>query len=224
MNMPIYHDTQTPRPFVDPSIPRDRGLFPEDVEAAQGAAKPDHIYMDAMGFGMGCSCLQITFQAWNVGEARRIYDALIPVGPIMLALTAAAPIFRGYLADVDCRWDVIAGSVDDRTPEERGQKVRRVSRTALTSQPLQSAPRVIPKSRYDSVDCYLAHDPANRPEYNDNDMPIDPEIKQTLVDRGVDDLLANHIAHLFIRDPLVVFSETIDQDDSISSDHFEVRS
>ena len=54
-------------------------------------------------------------------------------------------------------------------------------------------------------------------------MPIDAEIKQTLVDRGVDDLLANHIAHLFIRDPLVVFSETIHQDDSISSDHFEVR-
>ena len=24
--------------------------------------KPDHIYMDCMGFGMGCSCLQMTFQ------------------------------------------------------------------------------------------------------------------------------------------------------------------
>jgi len=79
--------------------------------------------MDAMGFGMGCSCLQITFQAYNLEEARRVYDALVPVGPIMLALTAAAPMFRGYLADVDCRWDVIAGSVDDRTDEERGKKV-----------------------------------------------------------------------------------------------------
>jgi hypothetical protein len=27
------------------------------------------------------------------------------------------------LADVDARWDVIAGSVDDRTEEERGLKV-----------------------------------------------------------------------------------------------------
>jgi len=34
--------------------------------------------------------------------------------------------------------------------------------------------------------------------------------------------MANHIAHLFIRDPLVIFSETLDQDDSVSSDHFEV--
>lgn len=69
-----------------------------------------------------------------------MYDALIPVGPIMvfvfcapmhilayasaqLALTAASPIWRGYLSDVDCRWNVIAGSVDDRTAEERGRVV-----------------------------------------------------------------------------------------------------
>lgn len=39
---------------------------------------------------------------------------------------------------------------------------------------------------------------------------------------GIDDLLAKHIAHLFIRDPLVVFSEAIDLDDTTSTDHFEV--
>lgn len=138
--MPIYRDTNTPDPFIDPAIPWDRNHFPGDkgilhlympnhdadikgTEAKEGAALPNNIYMDAMGFGMGCSCLQITFQAYNLEEARRVYDALVPVGPIMLALTAAAPMFRGYLADVDCRWDVIAGSVDDRTDEERGKKV-----------------------------------------------------------------------------------------------------
>lgn len=108
-------------------------------EAKNGAALPNHIYMDAMGFGMGCSCLQMTFQACSVKEALRVYDALVPMGPIMvclfnttpkawltllqLALTAASPAWRGYLADVDCRWNVIAGSVDDRTEEERGLKV-----------------------------------------------------------------------------------------------------
>lgn len=40
--------------------------------------------MDAMGFGMGCCCLQITFQACSINEARRMYDALVPVGPIMV--------------------------------------------------------------------------------------------------------------------------------------------
>lgn len=51
---------------------------------------------------------------------------MLRVKPIFngqLALTAASPIWRGYLADVDSRWNVIAGSVDDRTPEERGLEV-----------------------------------------------------------------------------------------------------
>ena len=38
-------------------------------------------------------------------------------------MTAASPAFRGQLADVDARWNVIAASVDDRTEEERGLKV-----------------------------------------------------------------------------------------------------
>lgn len=78
INMPIYHDKKTPKPFIDPTIPRERSLFPE------GAALPDHIYMDAMVFGMGCSCLQITFQACNIEEARRLYDQLATMGPIMV--------------------------------------------------------------------------------------------------------------------------------------------
>ena len=42
-------------------------------------------------------------------------------------MTAASPFWRGYIADVDCRWNVIAGSVDDRTEEERGLKVRLIT-------------------------------------------------------------------------------------------------
>lgn len=37
-----------------------------------------------MGFGMGCCCLQLTFQACNVADARRLYDGLIPIGPILV--------------------------------------------------------------------------------------------------------------------------------------------
>ena len=39
---------------------------------------------------------------------------------------------------------------------------------------------------------------------------------------GLDELLSKHVAHLFIRDPIVIFSELVDQDDSKSTDHFEV--
>jgi glutamate--cysteine ligase catalytic subunit len=53
-------------------------------EARNGAALIDHIYMDAMGFGMGCCCLQLTFQCCSIEDARRMYDALIPIGPIMV--------------------------------------------------------------------------------------------------------------------------------------------
>lgn len=54
------------------------------LEAKNGAALIDHIYLDAMGFGMGCCCLQLTFQACNITEARRLYDAFIPLSPIMV--------------------------------------------------------------------------------------------------------------------------------------------
>ena len=57
------------------------------LEARHGAALVDHIYMDAMGFGMGCCCLQLTFQCCSVEDARRMYDALIPIGPIMVRTT-----------------------------------------------------------------------------------------------------------------------------------------
>ena len=54
------------------------------AEAKNGAALQDHVYMDAMGFGMGCCCLQLTFQACNVTEARRIYDSFVPLAPIFV--------------------------------------------------------------------------------------------------------------------------------------------
>ncbi len=53
------------------------------IDPAKPLEGTPYIHMDAMAFGMGCCCLQITFQAWNVDEARRVYDALVPVAPIM---------------------------------------------------------------------------------------------------------------------------------------------
>ena len=61
------------------------------VEAKNGAALVDHIYMDAMGFGMGCCCLQVTFQCCDIDQSRRMYDALIPIGPIMACVNLLRP-------------------------------------------------------------------------------------------------------------------------------------
>jgi hypothetical protein len=40
---------------------------------------------------------------------------------------------------------------------------------------------------------------------------------------GVDILLARHLAHLFIRDPLVIYDGKLELDDTQTSDHFEAR-
>jgi hypothetical protein len=49
-------------------------MDPKETEAAilasgESAALPWHIYMDAMGFGMGLSCLQLTFQVSYSSES-----------------------------------------------------------------------------------------------------------------------------------------------------------
>ncbi|KAI5693722.1 hypothetical protein M8J75_004461 [Diaphorina citri] len=152
----FYKDVNTPQPFIE-----DLSQYGDQDKVSQQASLPDHVYLDAMGFGMGCCCLQ-------------------------LALTAASPIFRGYLTDVDCRWNVISGSVDCRTREERGLE------------PLRKNRFVIPKSRYDSIDSYLS--PEHGEKYNDVPLIYDRDIYNQLIQNGIDPMLSQHIAHLFIRD------------------------
>ncbi|KAJ3032037.1 UNVERIFIED_CONTAM: hypothetical protein HDU68_008070 [Siphonaria sp. JEL0065] len=248
INVPIYKDTKTPSPFLEAfppclvgydSVNLDKlksetsSSIPSSASSQTSAstvtgktlpdlipdAKPDHIYMD--------SC--------SVEEARRLYDQLAVMTPIMMALSAGAPIFRGYLADVDCRWNVISGSVDDRTKEERG------------IDPLKASRFNIPKSRYASISTYLSPGPlysggcSQDPDvfspavtslpppkdtyydqkYNDISLVYDEKIYKEFLANGIDDLLAKHYAHLFIRDPIVVFTEKLDLDDKLSTDHFE---
>lgn len=71
----------------------------------------------------GCS-LQVTMQLQDIGEARRLHDQLIPLAPIMLALTAATTIWDGVLADSDVRWNLFGDCVDDRNADEVGDTVR----------------------------------------------------------------------------------------------------
>ncbi|CAD1808733.1 Glutamate-cysteine ligase family protein [Candida parapsilosis] len=251
MNLPMYPDKRTK--LLDDSIPTNRQLFKSDKEPHIGASKPGHVYMDSMGFGMGSSCLQITMQCENIDQARYLYDALVPVAPILLSLTGAAPIFKGYLVDQDVRWNVICGAVDDRTFVEKSEEpypnyhlfggldidekenlqVNNHSVNAYgdlqdlytkDGKPIQR----VPKSRYGSVDNYLGdhnYDTSYfKDAFNDLNAPINSKIYKRLInDKSgqFDKYLANHFAHLFIRDPLVIFSERINQDNKLSNDHFE---
>ncbi|CAF1137038.1 unnamed protein product [Adineta steineri] len=201
IHVPLFIDEKTPRPFVE-----DLSIYGDAGDAYKSEAVEDSIYLDAMGLGMGCCCLQVTFQAQSIDEARFLYDQLTPLTPIVLALTAASPIWRGYLADVDCRWNVLCAMVDDRTPEERGLE------------PLKNERFHIPKSRYSSVDCYISPDSAM---YNDTEVIQDADCFHKLTENGIDPMLAQHVAHLFIRDTVSLFKEKIHLDDTQDTDHFE---
>lgn len=209
VNVPVYRDKNTTWPWKDPTVDYDLHNWPEDDDVRNGAAKDNMIHMDAMAFGMGSCCLQITFQAKNIEEGRKMYDQLSPLGPILLALTAATPIYKGFLADTDVRWNQISRAVDDRTPEEMGEK------------PLKTARWKIPKSRYASNSTYISQDPRLRPDYHDPDLVVDEALKARLQEGGMDELLATHFAHLFIRDPIVVFNEDLQELDLSKVDHFE---
>eukprot|EP01065_Artemidia_motanka_P006048 TRINITY_DN1293_c4_g2_i2.p1 TRINITY_DN1293_c4_g2~~TRINITY_DN1293_c4_g2_i2.p1 ORF type:complete len:730 (+),score=281.11 TRINITY_DN1293_c4_g2_i2:64-2253(+) len=171
-------------------------------EAEKAAAHPS-IYMDSMAFGMGCNCLQTTFQANSIDEARHVYDQLAVLCPVLLALSASTPIHKGLLSEIDVRWMVISSSVDCRREEE--------------------VPRIM-KSRYDSISTYISTRPTD--EYftfmNDIKLVQDQEIYRNLRDAGIDHRLSRHVSHLFIRDPLVIFTGRLQQlQDSKFSDHFE---
>jgi len=196
------------------------------------------IHMDAMAFGMGCCCLQVTFQAEDLDESRFIYDQLAVLAPIMMALTASTPILKGRIADTDCRWGIISESVDCRTPAERGLSGDKDPEMA------GKGVRRIYKSRYDSISTYIYqgmgdssgyhvssngvimsnNSMANRilNAYNDIPVPIDEESYKLLREAGIDPALSQHIAHLFIRDPLVMFEGSIEEiDDATMTEHFE---
>jgi glutamate--cysteine ligase catalytic subunit len=186
------------------------------------------IHMDAMAFGMGCCCLQITFQTKDVDESRYMYDQLAVVAPIMMALTASTPFLKGRIADTDCRWGIISESTDDRTLEERGRQSDNLVQEELAGK----GKRRLYKSRYDCISTYIYQGVTNEGNntmenrilntYNDIPVPIDEEHYKLLRDSGVDPALSQHIAHLFIRDPLVIFDGAVKElDDETQTEHFE---
>lgn len=158
------------------------------------------IYMDCMAFGMGSHCLQVTMQLSNEREARTLYDQLAVLCPPFLALSSATPFQKGLLCDSDVRWLTITASVDDRKRSE--------------------VPRII-KSRYDSASLFISRDAPNVDLFNDSHVEVNQGCFDYLNQNGVDTRLSRHIAHLFIRDPLVMYDQMIDIDDTTHTDHFE---
>lgn len=83
INLPIFKDKAT-RQVLDPPE-NSTALFPAAL-AETPNYRGDMIHLDAMGLGMGCCCLQITFQTRELADARRLYDQLAILCPIMVRL------------------------------------------------------------------------------------------------------------------------------------------
>jgi glutamate--cysteine ligase catalytic subunit len=148
----------------------------------------------------------------------------------MMALTASTPILKGRLLDTDARWGIISEAVDDRTPAERG----RTDPNAPYDFYAAKGQKRIYKSRYDSISTYIYQGTmaegndtrglANRVLniYNDIPLEIDQDSYGELREAGVDPALSQHVAHLFIRDPLVIFDGAVEEvNDETQTEHFE---
>jgi len=121
--------------------------------------------MDAMHFGMGCSCLQITYETQSISHARYLYDMFIPFTGILSALSQATPIFKGQLSAHDFRHQVIEQSVDCRTPEERDPK----------------SLQYIHKSRYSPLSHYISNHEFVTDSLNDTQkLKVDAKIVKLL--------------------------------------------
>jgi glutamate--cysteine ligase catalytic subunit len=189
IKVPLFMDTETPPQIASKTEPH-----------------PGYIYMDSMAFGMGCNCLQITYQARTIDHARYLHDQLLAISPIFAALSASAPIYKGKLADIDLRFTIISQSVDDRTKEEKDS----------------NDPHYIPKSRYSHNSHYISNHESVMEHHNDTyKLKVDQGYMKMLKDGHVDDRLAYHIASLFVRDPLVVFEKGIEVNDNEITAHFE---
>lgn len=91
----------------------------------------------------------------------------------------------------------------------------------IVLQPLCDGRRIA-KPRWSSGSTYMSQDPIFRDEYSDSALFIDGAIKQRLLDLGMDQRLATHFAHLFIRDPLVVYNEDLEKVDINQTKQFEM--
>jgi len=111
--------------------------------------------------------------------------------------------------------------VDDRTPAERRVAPPSVLEGYAGDERLAgSGLRHLRKSRYDGIDCYIGEGEDTK-VYNDLPLTVDQAHVKQLARGGVDETLAYHIAHLFARDPLVIFGDRIELDDHHDVDHWE---
>ncbi|KAL4949070.1 glutamate-cysteine ligase-domain-containing protein [Aspergillus filifer] len=161
--------------------------------------------LEGLGFAMGVCGLQVTLQAKDLREACWLHDQLSVLGPLMLAMTAATPAYKGVLADTDARWDVFRFINDDRTSEEQNAD-------DLLEQHIIDA-----KLRSGLSPIYVSDEGAPYQSY----LPSSPSETQAELHRhGVNSNLAAHLSHFCQWDPLLLETDHINTHGPDDTYHF----
>lgn len=165
----------------------------------------NYIYGDAFGLGMGHGCLQVTAGMENLNCALYVYDQIINILPLITALSASTPFFKGYLTDYDNRFNIISQACDDRTNDEKDSK----------------SDNHVFCSRYSFIYSYLSDNAYVQPHHDDlPKMNINKEYYDKLLNKGISHKLAYFLCCLLVRDPMIIFEKQLEIENSKDSINF----
>lgn len=163
------------------------------------------IHLDSFTSGMGNGCFQVTFGLDRLEAAIYCHDQLIPILPLLVALTASSPIVKGKLSGWDNRFNILTQACDDRTNEERDPQ----------------SESFIYKSRYANVYSYISDHEYIQEFHNDSPkMPIDKEYMARLLQAGFPRRFSEYICNLFVREPMIIFEKKVELADEKDPTHF----
>ncbi|EOB14747.1 Glutamate-cysteine ligase [Nosema bombycis CQ1] len=206
--------------------------------------KEKSILIDSMGQGMGCCGLQITIQGKTIKDTKYLYDMMGVFAPLGLRLSRGTPLASGRLLKSETRWEMLEMSVDCRKDYEKsnGCNVRRDEgckvegnsknegkgkvdnsskniKNTLPSSPPSNL--YIPKSRFSPIDYFISDHQNFNLDYNDIYAPLNKRAYSKLRKEKVDKKISKHVSSLFVRDPMVSYSDVNEGEDEGSDESKE---
>ncbi|EOB13169.1 Glutamate-cysteine ligase, partial [Nosema bombycis CQ1] len=207
--------------------------------------KEKSILIDSMGQGMGCCGLQITIQGKTIKDTKYLYDMMGVFAPLGLRLSRGTPLASGRLLKSETRWEMLEMSVDCRKDHERDKddgegssKVegenkdegkdedngKDVNSSKKIKNTLPSSPPsnlYIPKSRFSPIDYFISDHQNFNLDYNDIYAPLNKKAYSKLRKEKVDKKISKHVSSLFVRDPMVSYSDVNEGEDE-GSDEIQI--
>lgn len=160
----------------------------------------DTYYLPGPLFGMGLCGMHVTIQSATMEDSRLLYDALQPLCPVLLALSASTSVLAGVVLDKDTRTSYLSDAMDDRPLHEHSMGLPR---------------------RYSVAGVYIANHPANIPLLNDL-SPVSSGLSSrssVIQSSGNDSKIHAYVQSVISHFPLVVLRDSlVFHDESFDSD------